>query len=156
MAFIERIGLEVVRERIDQETFLPGIRVANGRILVDESKLIYPGDLLHEAGHLALATSKIRSTLNGEVAFPGVRMEPVEAQVMAWSFAAALHIGLDPSVVFHEGGYHGASESLLLNFKLGAYIGINGLEDAGLTVFGDKAVESGLPPYPHMIKWLRD
>src|SRR6185503_1382785 len=129
--FLTGIGIEVVSTRIDAKTFLPGILVQNGKILYDDAKLSYPGDLLHEAGHLALASPDVRPTLSGEVALPGVRMEPVEVHAIAWSYAAILHIGLDPAVVFHEGGYGVESERLLNNFELGVYIGVSGLEDAG-------------------------
>ena len=154
--FLESIGLEIVPATIDTETFLPGILIENGKMLVDEEKLKYPGDLFHEAGHLAVAPSQIRSSLSGEVILPGVLMEPVEVQAMAWSYAAIIHLGLDPKIVFHDAGYKGSAKGLLENFNRGAYIGVNGLEDAGLTVTGQKATERGFPPYPHMVKWLRD
>ncbi|MGH9971288.1 MAG: hypothetical protein ACREBG_26330 [Pyrinomonadaceae bacterium] len=154
--FIVKIGLEIIPTSLTSKTFLPGILVENGSILVDESKLTYPGDLLHEAGHLAMAPSNIRTSLSGEVALPGVRMEPMEVSVIAWSYAAIVHLGLDPRVVFHEGGYGVESERLLNNYNLGVYIGANGLQDAGLTALGDNAKELGVPPYPHMLKWLRD
>ena len=154
--FLRDIGFSVVSESIDGESFLPGILIRDGVIVVDRMKLTYPGDLLHEAGHLALADGKTRAALNNEVVLPGAQMEPIEAQVMAWSYAAAIHLGLDPKVVFHDGGYFGRSEGLLMNFTIGGYIGVNGLQEAGLTLFGKAAEENGLPPYPHMIKWLRD
>ena len=154
--FLAEIGLEIVCEEINDETFLPGILVRNGRVVVDKEKLAFPGDLLHEAGHLALAPGAIRSTLSGEVAFPGVQMEPVESSVMAWSYAAALYLEVDPKIVFHNAGYRGASDRLLFNFSVGAYIGVNGLQDAGLTITRQAAIDRGIPPYPHMIKWLRD
>src|SRR5260221_14580279 len=108
--FLAEIGLGIDCEEIKTETFLPGILVRNGRIVVDKEKLAFPGDLLHEAGHLALAPAAIRSTLSGEVAFPGVQMEPVESSVMAWSYAATLFLEIDPKVVFHDAGYRGASD----------------------------------------------
>lgn len=154
--FIAEIGLEILSVRLSCKTFLPGILVENGKILADESKLTYPGDLLHEAGHLALAARDIRSSLSDEVALPGVDMKPVEVYVIAWSYAAIVHLGLSPTVVFHEGGYGVESERLLNNFSLGVYIGANGLQDAGLTAIGAKALELRVPPYPHMLKWLRD
>ncbi len=157
--FIVEIGIDVVPITIGSKTFLPGILVEHGKIFVDEARLTYPGDLLHEAGHLAVAPGELRPTLSGEVAIPGVLMEPVESQAIAWSYAAILHLGLDPRVVFHEGGYgNGASssESLLFSFSLGVYIGVNGLQDAGLTAMGHRATELGVTPYPHMLKWLRD
>lgn len=154
--FIALIGIEIVHVPIESKTFLPGIRVESGKILVDETKLTYPGDLLHEAGHLAVAPGELRHSLSGEVILPGVQMEVIEAQAIAWSYAAIVHLGLDPKVVFHEGGYGVESERLLWNFQLGVYTGANGLVDAGLTVVGERASELGIPPYPHMIKWLRD
>ncbi|CAN5351272.1 hypothetical protein BH10ACI3_BH10ACI3_15100 [soil metagenome] len=154
--FLNGIGIAVVAAEIAVETFLPGILVQNGRLLVDESKLLYPGDLLHEAGHLALADGGLRETLSGEVDFPGVVMEPVESQAIAWSYAAALYIGLEPAVVFHDNGYKGNAKGLLLNFGLGAYIGVSGVQAAGLTAVGANAAKLGVPPYPHMIKWVKE
>ena len=154
--FISEIGLEILSVTIEGKTFLPGILVENGKILADETKLTYPGDLLHEAGHLALAPRDLRPKLSGEVALPGVRMEPVEVGVIAWSYAAILHLGLDPRVVFHAGGYGVESERVMQNFTLGAYIGVNVLQDAGLAAMGNKAIELGVRPYPQMIKWLRE
>ena len=154
--FISEIGLDIVSVELSTKTFLPGILVENGKILADETKLTYPGDLLHDAGHLALAPGKLRSTLNGEVALPGVHMQSFEVGVIAWSYAAILHLGLDPRVVFHAGGYGVESERVMQNFTLGAYIGVNVLQDVGLAAMGNRAIELGVDPYPHMIKWLRD
>ena len=43
---------------------------------------------------------------------------------IAWSYAAAVHLGLDPAVVFHEAGYRGGSGSLIENFAQERYIGV--------------------------------
>lgn len=153
--FLTEIGIEVVPARLSAATFLPGIAVENGRILVDEEKLIYPGDLLHEAGHLALAPRDVRSGLSGEVLLPDANMNLVEAAAIAWSYAASLHLGLDPRTVFHEGGYRGQSAALLMNFQVGVPLGVNGLQDAGMTMI-ENAAREGVRPYPHMLKWLRD
>jgi hypothetical protein len=154
--FLTEIGLEITYAPLDDKTFLPGILVEKGRIVVDETKLKYPGDLLHEAGHLAVAPSRLRSGLSGEVFLPEVNMDAVEAQAIAWSYAAIIYLGLDPEIVFHKGGYKGNSEGLLLSFRLGAYIGVNGLQEAGMTATANMAHELGVLPYPHMLKWLRD
>ncbi len=154
--FLNEIGIEVRSVNLDVPTFLPGILVENGTILADETRLTYPGDLLHEAGHLAMAPASLRPSLSGEVTIPHVRMETVEIQTIAWSYAAIVHLGLDPKVVFHEGGYGVESERLLFSFSNGVYIGLNGLVDAGLTAIGKSASEMGVPEYPHMLKWLRD
>jgi hypothetical protein len=70
--------------------------------------------------------------------------------------AACLHLKIDPQIVFHPGGYKGNSEALLRNFSFGVFLGVNQLEDAGMTLSEKKATELGLSAYPKMIKWCRD
>lgn len=150
------IGFEVVSAQLGDECFLPGIVVENGRLLVDETKLIYPGDILHEAGHLALAPSEIRQTLTGEVIIPNENMDAIEMQVTAWAYAAIINLGLAPQILFHQGGYKGKSESLIFTFSMGIYPGAFGLENLGLTACGENAKKLEVAPYPNMLKWLRD
>jgi len=70
----------------------------------------------------------------------------LEISAIAWSWAAALEIGLAPSVVFHSDGYKGASDSIMENFMAGRYFGVPMLEFCGLTGRGE---------YPAMRQWLR-
>ena len=154
--FLSSIGIEVVPTPLERAGFLPGILVESGRLLVDETKLTYPGDLLHEAGHLALAPSGVRKSLSGEVVIPGADMSEVEVQVTAWAFAAVVHLGLDPKVLFHDGGYRGQSRGLILTYTLGVYPGVAGLQAAGMTATGEGARKAGVDQYPHMLKWVRD
>lgn len=154
--FLTLIGVEIVPEKLDEECFLPGILVKNGRLLVDETRLEYPGDLLHEAGHLALAPAGVRPDLSGEVVIPDIDINMVEAYVTAWAFAAVVHLGLEPQILLHQGGYKGKSESLIFTFSLGVYPGANGLENFGMTTFGENARQLGVAPYPNMLKWMRE
>lgn len=154
--FLNAIGIETVPARPGEGCFLPGIRVENGRLLVDEEHLAYPGDLLHEAGHLALAPAGVRAGLSGEVVIPGADMDAMEILATAWAFAATVHLELAPDVLFHTGGYRGKSESLIFTYGLGVYPGANGLEKFGLTATGAAARRLNAKPYPHMLKWLRE
>jgi hypothetical protein len=154
--FLKEIGLEIEPRSLDKETFLPGILIENGKIFIDEEKLRFPGDLLHEAGHLAVVSGDLRRRLSDEVDLSGLVPDTIEAAAMAWSYAAALYLEIDPRIVFHSEGYKGNAESLLLNFSLGVYLGVNELEDAKMTATGENALKSGIPAYPKMIKWLRD
>ncbi len=154
--FLTEIGIEIISTTLDEETFLPGILVENGKLLVDEEKLTYPGDLLHEAGHLAIAPSHLRGELGDKIELNEGIPDVVEVYAIAWSYAACVHLGIAPEIVFHDGGYRGKSEGLLFSFSLGVYIGSNGLEEAGLTFSPKKARELGVEPYPKMQKWLRD
>ena len=54
-AFVRGIGIDVRAATLPDKTFLPGLDIRHGAILVDEARLTYPGDILHEAGHLAVA-----------------------------------------------------------------------------------------------------
>ena len=80
----------------------------------------------------------------------------IEAAAISWSYAACVHLGLDPRVVFHEQGYHGRSSNLLFGFELGVFPGLHELVAAGMTVSNTGAALVGLPPFPSMHKWLRD
>jgi hypothetical protein len=150
--FLIKIGIGVTNARLQRQTFLPGISVDHGTILIDEFKLLYPGDLLHEAGHLAVIPAQQRVQAQDNVS----KKASEEMMAIAWSYAALVHLGLEPSVVFHEGGYRGWSEALIENFTQGRYIGVPMLQWIGLTVDEKRAKETGVRPYPNMIKWLVD
>ncbi|MEP7188409.1 MAG: hypothetical protein ABI901_04360 [Roseiflexaceae bacterium] len=66
VAFLRGIGLVVRSGRIPEQSFLPGIWINHGTLVVDEAGLSYPGDLLHEAGHLAVASPERRATIVGD------------------------------------------------------------------------------------------
>lgn len=150
--FLQEIGLEVERCELTEPCFLPGVRVERGRVRIDEARLLYPGDLLHEAGHLAVMTAAERAGRQGDV---GADLGE-EIGAIAWSYAAALHLGIDPAVVFHPDGYRGASQGFLENFSKGRFAGVPLLQWMELTHEPKNAATAGVPPYPHMVKWLRD
>jgi hypothetical protein len=154
--FLGEIGIGVEPARLNGGGFLPGILVERGRLLVDEAELSYPGDLLHEAGHLAVAPGDVRPSLSGEVVIPRADMNSVEVLATAWAYAAVTHLGLDPKVLFHEGGYDGKSKGLLFTYGVGVYPGAYGLQEIGMTATAPLARQLGVAPYPHMLKWLRD
>jgi hypothetical protein len=150
--FLLDIGFQIRRIELTQQTFLPGIAVDHGAILIDESKLLYPGDLLHEAGHLAVIPAEKRSRAQGDFS----KRASEEMMAIAWSYAALVHLRLEPDVVFHEGGYKGWSGALIENFTKGRYIGVPMLQWIGLTADEKRAKERGIRPYPEMIKWVVD
>lgn len=149
--FLEEIGVEVHACDLPDACFLPGVRVERGRLRVDEARLLHPGDLLHEAGHLAVMTAADRAERQGDV---GADLGE-EIGAVAWSYAAAVHLGIDPAVVFHPEGYRGASGGFLDNFRHRRYVGVPLLQWMELTLDEKNARERGLPAYPHMLKWLR-
>jgi hypothetical protein len=153
--FLQDIGITVRAAELSDPTFLPGIRIDAGDLIVDESKLRYPGDLLHEAGHLAVAEPARRAMITDKIEPTEEQRGGEEMAAIAWSYAAAIHLGLDPGLVFHDAGYRDDSDSLLENFSEGRYIGVPLLQWMGLTVERTQAREADIEPYPAMIAWLR-
>jgi hypothetical protein len=148
VAFLRRIGIPVESAILGDGTFVPGIAVVDGGLRVETSRLEWPGDLLHEAGHLACGDPARRDE--------GVSDDPGEEMAaLAWSFAAATHIGLDASVPFHDGGYRGGGKALAEMFSQGGYVGVPMLAMWGLTVEPHRAEAAGVRPFPHMLAWRR-
>lgn len=155
VTFLQEIGLSIREEALPEDTFLPGIRISRGTLVFDRERLTWPADLLHEAGHLATVPAARRGELDDCLANLEEISELGEMEATAWSFAAATHLSLPLSALFHEGGYHGRSQSLILTYSAGVYPGVAGLEHAGMTATGRRAVELGARPFPHMSRWLR-
>jgi hypothetical protein len=147
--FVRGIGIDVRAATLPEKTFLPGLDIRHGAILVDEERLSYPGDLLHEAGHLALTDPAVRDA-------PALApTDGDEIATLAWSYAALTHLELDPAVVFHPDGYKGGSQALIENFTTGHTIGVPLLQYYGMALEPRHADEQGAKPYPHMLRWLR-
>jgi hypothetical protein len=151
VTFLRDIGLVVRPGRVPEQTFVPGIWIDQGVLVVDESSLQFPGDLLHEAGHLAVASPERRPTIVGDAGPDGAE----EMMAIAWSYAVVVHLGLDPAVVFHPAGYQGGSASLIENFQQGRYVGVPVLQWLGMTFDATQAPRHQVAPYPHMVQWLR-
>jgi hypothetical protein len=149
--FLRTIGLDVRPGRLPEHTFLPGIWIDRGALVVDEAHLQFPGDLLHEAGHLAVMAPSRRSIVTGDVGSDAAE----EMMAIAWSYAAAVHLQLDPAVVFHAEGYRGASAALIENFQQGRSFGVPMLQWLGLTYDAIRAPVAQVAPYPHMVHWIR-
>jgi hypothetical protein len=149
--FLREIGLPVRGASLPDSTFLPGIWIEHGALLIDESRLRYPGDLLHEAGHLAVAAPERRATIVGDAG-----ADPAEEMMaIAWSYAAAVHLKLDLAIVFHADGYNGGGASIAENFSQGRFFGVPMLQWLGMTVDQAQSRSQGIAAFPHMIRWLR-
>jgi hypothetical protein len=148
--FFDEISIPYNFTEIEKETFLPGIQIKNGSLQIDLEKLKYPGDLLHEAGHIAVSLSAERESLNDNVIENNSEKAGEEIAVLLWSFAAARKIGLPTEIVFHEDGYKGEAKWLAEQFESENYIGLPLLQWMGLT---DIECEN---TFPKMKTWLRE
>lgn len=154
--FLQQIGIPIQEKNLPDDCFLPGLELGPGCIYLDPNKLQYPGDVLHEAGHLAVTPSSQRRAVgSAELELPWPT-QGEELGALLWSYAALKHLDLPPEYVFHPQGYKGNSAWLIENFETGCYIGLPFLEWAGLALSAERAAQAGQPAYPQMLKWLRD
>jgi len=153
--FLKKIGIDIVEKELG-ETFLPGLELGPNCIYIDYSKLLYPGDILHEAGHLAVtlpAERKLVGTVEISKDWP---TQGEEIAALLWSYAALNHLKLSPEFVFHPNGYKGSSEWFISNFTSGNYMGLPLLEWMGLCLGKEKAEKEQKKPFPAMQKWIRE
>jgi hypothetical protein len=141
IAFVESVGIAVREGPIDGETFMPGMAVRDGALTVDRRTLRWPGDLLHEAGHIAVTDPASRAGTSCVSPDPGEEMAAI-----AWSYAAARAMDIDAALVFHDGGYKGGGGWIADAFASGGNVGVPMLVWFGMTT--DRT-------YPAMERWLR-
>ncbi|MBK8608716.1 MAG: hypothetical protein IPL84_01860 [Chitinophagaceae bacterium] len=156
ISFLNEIGIKTKFEKPDEPCFLPGLSIRNGTIIIDREALIYPGDILHEAGHIAIVPAAERAALTASAIEKREQREAEEMMAIAWSYAACVHLGLDPYVVFHDEGYQGGGGYIADNFNNKSYFGLPMLQWKGMAVKEKNARALSTAPYPHMIKWMMD
>lgn len=156
MLFLEKIGIKIIEKKLDSTTFLSGLDLGSNCIYVDFEKLKYPGDLLHEAGHLAVTEGENRKKIGTNTISKEWPTQGEEIAAILWSYAALIHLKLDPTFVFHPDGYKGNSEWFITNFTDKNYIGLPFLEWTGMALSKNRALEEGKEAFPAMQKWIRD
>lgn len=68
-----------------RETLVPGMDIVRGTLLVDETMMCKPSDLLHEAAHIALTHPSVRNALDGTADTSPAE----EVSAIAWTWAAS-------------------------------------------------------------------
>jgi hypothetical protein len=156
VAFLTEIGISVREDVVATDSFLPGLCIRQGSLVYDRETLRWPGDLLHEAGHIATIPASMRAMLSDSLDESPDVSHAGEVEATAWAYAATVHMGLAASVLFHPEGYDGRSEQLIITYTHGVHPGCFGLSQAGMTLLAADAISASARPYPHMTKWLRD
>lgn len=146
LEFLTSIGLPVRETSFDQPGFLPGLLIERGELLLDRARLLYPGDVLHEAGHIAVTVAAERRLLGANVTENHPEKDGEELAVLLWTYAACQLLGIPEEVVFHPAGYKGSSDWLISTFRSGQYMGLPLLVWMGMTT---------TEGFPAMTRWLR-
>lgn len=172
-AFLSQLGI-----RIDFDPtangFLEKIAIDGGRLIVATHDDDIAGDLLHEAGHLAVIPTIFRDKATGDLSglgqlfddwfdtHPnalGCEEDPIargilqsgECEAVAWSYAAAHAIGIDTRIPFSR-GFSGVGLALHDVIALSYYFGVHGLAACGMT---DLPRPRANTPFPEMKRWLQ-
>jgi hypothetical protein len=156
IAFLNGIGIKTIYRSIPAVTFLPGLSIEAGCIIIDIEKPCYPGDILHEAAHIAIVPVADRATLDAASIGARPDNQAEEMMAIAWSYAACVYLQMDPYFVFHDNGYKGGGSYIADNFKEKRYFGLPMLQWKGMAADEKKAAELNVAPYPAMIKWMLD
>ena len=147
--FVRRVGIDVIAASSVAPTQFPGLDIQSGAVLVDETRIIHPGDILHEAGHLAVTHPARRNA---------PRLDPTggeELSTLAWAYAAAVHLGIDPAIVFYPGSYQNFAGAVIEHFPQGRTMGVPLLQAWGMALEPQSAAARRVRPFPHMLRWLR-
>jgi hypothetical protein len=156
IAFLHDIGIQTIFRAIDTNSFLPGLSIEKGIIIIDRQLLQHPGDLLHEAGHIAIVPAADRARLTENAIIKRRDREAEEIMAIAWSYAACVHLDIDPNFVFHEEGYKDGSAYIIDSCNDSSYLGLPMLQGIGMTADEKNAQRLHIPAYPYMIRWLRN
>ncbi|MFM5917648.1 MAG: hypothetical protein ACKOOL_08960 [Novosphingobium sp.] len=140
-AFLQNIGIPVEVGSDLGPTFLTGLALKRGTIQIDRDVPAYPGDLLHEAGHIAVMEEAERASSEQPPVDGGSEMAAI-----VWSVAAAQACGIGLDVLFHDHGYKGEAAWLREQFAAGVPFGLPLLVWMGMT---------SNDTFPTMHRWLR-
>lgn len=150
LAFFNDISITCQIQPLTKPCFLPGVMIKHGGLCIDPEQLSQPGDLLHEAGHIAVMPAAQRHLLNDNVKESANQGPAEEMAAIAWSWAALMHLNLPPEFLFHSQGYKGGSEAYIKAFSSGGGFGFPLLSWYGMC--GPAGTADG---YPKMQLWLR-
>ena len=156
IVFLNDIGIQTIFSTIEYDSFLPGLSIERGMIIIDTDLLKHPGDILHEAGHIAVVPAADRSRLTEEAIIKRKYREEEEVMAIAWSYAVCIHLDIDLNFVFHEEGYRDGSTYIIDSCNDRTYFGLPMLQGIGMTADEKHAQQLHIPAYPHMIRWLRN
>jgi antirestriction protein ArdC len=156
-SFLQRIGIVIHFESIHEKTFLPGLQIKNGTIIVDREKWLYLGDIVHEAGHIAVVPANERNDLHEENIGSRKDQAAEEMMAIAWSYAVCIFLQIDPHIVFHVEGYKSGGASIVENFNQGRTFGVPMLQFTHMCIDPASPLrQEGDKCYPEMLQWLRD
>lgn len=164
--FVRSVGIPVTLSSEEVKGFAPGIEIRAGELFVGPGATA--SSFLHEAGHLAILPGNVRNWAAGDIDIVVERMfqwlKRIEAGVepdaplmraaiqasdpeaTAWAWAAGAAASLRPTETIRNEDYEGDGAAIRLQLSARRYVGIHGLQHAGLC---------SVRNYPVMSAWLQ-
>lgn len=152
--FLEEIKIDYYLSDENFDSFLQGVKIQNGTLIINTKNILCVGDILHEAGHLACIPSTLRVKANDNIKDSLGEEYTFEMAVIVWSVAAAAYLEIPLTEIFHQEGYNGDANWLLEQYTAKNYIGLPLLQWMGLAVMEDKTVDGINLPFK-MLRWTR-
>lgn len=170
ISFLQSIGLPTMVGTVPESSFLPNIFIRHGTIQVTSGVLI--GDLLHEAGHLAVVPSRFRPLMHGALyrSFDQIfeqlaNLEPTHPDVIAmlhaedtaataWSWACGVHLGVAHDDIITTEAFDGDGAGIRSMLSRHQYIGIHALQGSGFCA-AHGLCNPKLPVFPRLAFWAK-
>lgn len=153
--FLRELGIGCCISEENFDSFLQGVRIENGGLKINLKNLLCIGDILHEAGHLACLPSDLRAKANDNIEISLGPEHTYELGAIMWSVAAAMHLKIPLTEIFHEDAYRGDGQWLLEQYSNNNYLGLNLLQWMGMVAFDDEVDGVNILPFPAMLRWTR-
>jgi hypothetical protein len=166
---LNKLGIKSVFGDI-RDSFISGVAIKNGTLIIDKDCSI--SNLLHEAGHLAVLPKEYRTQANDDLAHVLRKMykevdcskeenrrfmQCEDAEATAWAYAFGIRCNVDTDLIIDSDQYDGTGRDVLESLALGSGFGVSGLSRLGWCATNKiHSISSGLPMFPHLIKWLND
>ena len=165
--FLNSIGIPTIKGYVPIMSFLPGILIKQGTLIYNGKATL--GDMLHEAGHLAIVPGKYRKFMSGKLDrsikriyrmakasdeldnpdAPIARqlMQASESEATAWAWAVGKFLNIAEEEIILDNTYEGKGANERAKLSANCHFGINGLRASGM-------VES-VKTYPKLTRWVQ-
>lgn len=169
-SFLNDIGLEArMVDQLGAPSFLKDVCIDHGTLQFTENALV--GDLLHDAGHLAVIPARFRIQMHGNLykSFREIlknldHMDPEDPEAVAllngddlaataWGWACGRHLDIDPQVIITPESFGHEGDHIRRMLSMNSYFGIQALQATGFCLARDLCV-SGRSVFPKLNFWL--
>lgn len=154
--------------------FIDGVVIENGHLVASPD--CTPSGLLHEAGHLAITPGNFRHLMDGNLyksmrnisdeilaldldpdhALVKAYLQMSDPEATAWAWAAGKYLEIPQKQIILDSEYENTGDQVRLGLAMNAYVGINGLANAGFCAVNKRVAEyRNEKCYPEFNMWIQ-